>query len=452
MMTVDSIRRQAKALKGNGYDETIKRLRMCYANKQDALLCEALQKKYPRTWHKMDRVPIALVPHVAETDATVYAMPAQRGLTFNDNTADGIQQATQDMWQAHLRAAKIDSFMSQAEGVLAIAGTVFVRLSWHAARNCIALQCLWPCDVDVVPDDNFDGNADTIKALVFEHTRNAQNKSDARLEVWQKTDNPATPWLYELQDGKGTVIQASAAKRLPFVMMHKRLTNGAPVVDADEDLLAQAMALSVSATYLQDIAGKQAHTDRVYKGNKAPANMIAGTGQIVPIGKDEDLYALNYSPNFEGALQVQHSALRTLALTRQQPPDAYTVGEQLVMSGVSRLIANQPSIRATQKRAAILAQIETEHLLPLMTAIISDNNEGSIFAAHAQYIAGYVCKPSIESEVITSAERNELTLRMLAEGLLTRAQALVRLGAAPTLEAAEAMLPPPVDPLAIGGV
>ena len=151
----------------------------------------------------------------------------------------------------------------------------------------------------------------------------------------------------------------------PFVAIHKRLTNGAPVVPADEDLNAAAMAISVTVTNLADVVDQQSHADRVYKGNKSP-QFTGGTSSLVQIGPDEDLTTLSYPTEVEQGQNFSDFLVKLLAVTRQQPADAYTTSTREVLSGVSRLIANIPATRAAAKRVELFKDMEQRRLLPLL--------------------------------------------------------------------------------------
>ncbi len=182
-------------------------------------------------------------------------------------------------------------------------------------------------------------------------------------------------------------------------------------------------AINIGATNLNFILDMQAHNTLSYEGDSRE-DLVGGPGKVISIAPGERLSVLDYNPKIAELGQVNSNLVKTLASTRRQSPDAYSIDKQAPESGIARQISNLPYMKALKERQHFARQMEHD-LYPVYAEIHNAYHTSSplpIDNASIRFV------PNDEPEIQDPQAHLQKVVTGLNENLITKERAAVELG------------------------
>lgn len=436
-----------------GYRSRMVQRRKRYLGQQRSIIESALRARFPQTFQRMPVAGLNFMRLVAAQDAGVYAEPPERYLVEENGEREPPEMPEAAAFAALLDQSGLDAFMVEAERSALAMLTMFVRGQW-AKRDAedpgrAALQLFWPSDVGVVCHASDPTDFERALLLVAEVASPAGPQGKARwYEVWSRSVEDDElgapirwgPWMRHVVSDAGDALFAGGdnravweAERWPWACLQVGQPSGSVFVDAEHDLDDVVDSLNVWRSNEQYTLEMQGHTQLVYAGHTSEATeLVVGPDAIAKVGPDETLTPVDLNPKLQDMREARKLALRELAATRQNSPDAYATEPGPPMSGISRAIANQPHEQRLAELRHTFRRFEERQLLPMLQAL-----HNAFAPANAPAITG---TPRMTPRRPPQLEDPEAKVRRLqAEvdaGWITPAQAAVDAGRYPSVDAA----------------
>lgn len=436
-----------------GYRPRMMQRRQRYLGKQRSLVESALRSRFPQTFQRMPVAALNYMRLVASQDAGVYAEPPERFLVDEEGGRVAADDPEGIALAALLDDAGVDAFMVEAERAALAMLTLFVRGQW-SKRDAedpgrAGLQLFWPSDVGVVCHPSNPTDFERAMLLVAEVAGPTGPQGGTRwYEVWSRTvdeDDMGAPlrwgqWTRHVVSDKGDALFAGGdnralwqAERWPWACLQIGQPSGSVFVDAEHDLDDVVDALNVGRSNESYTLEMQGHTQLVYAGHTSETTeLVIGPDAIAKVGPNETLSPVDMNPKLEDMREARKLALRELAATRQNSPDAYATEPGPPLSGVSRAIANQPHEQRLAELRHTFRLFEERQLLPMLQSL-----HNAFAPADAPEISG---KPRMTPKKGAQLEDAEAKVRRLqAEvdaGWITPAQAAVDAGRYANVDAA----------------
>lgn len=436
-----------------GYRARMTQRRQRYLGKQRSLIESALRARFPQTFQRMPVAGLNYMRLVAAQDAGVYAEPPERYLLEESGERADAEESYAVAFADLLEQAGVDVFMVEAERAALSMLTLFVRGQW-TKRDAedpghASLQMFWPSDVGVVCHPSDPTDFDRAMLLVAEVASPAGPQGRARwFEVWSRTVTddelgaPVSwgPWTRHVVSDQGDAMFAGTdnravweADRWPWACLQIGQPSGSVFVDAEHDLDDVVDQLNVWRSNEQYTLEMQGHTQLVYAGHTTETTeLVIGPDAIAKVGPEETLTPVDLNPKLEDMREARKLALRELAATRQNSPDAYATEPGPPLSGISRAIANQPHEQRLAELRHTFRRFEERQLLPMLVSL-----HNAYAPAEAPAIYG---SPRMTPRRPAQLEDPEAKVRRLqAEvdaGWITPAQAAVDAGRYPSVDAA----------------
>jgi|GEM_PF-3477221 len=436
-----------------GYRLRMVMRRKRYEGKQRPIVEAALRSRFPNTWQRMPVAPLNWMRLVAAQDAGVYAEPPERYLLTSEGQRVDAEDAEATAFAALLEDAGLDSFAVQMERAALSLLTVFVRGTWTkrdaADPGHASLSLFWPSDVGVVCHASAPSDVDRALLLVAEIAGPGGVQSRTKwYEVWSREvvedvmGAPVSwgPWVRHVVSSEGDALFAGGddaaiwpAERWPWACLQVGQPSGSVFVDAEHDLDDVVDSLNVWRSNEQYALELQGHTQLVYAGHQSETNeLVVGPDAIAKLGPSETLTAVDLNPKLAEMREARKLALRELASTRQNSPDAYATEPGPPLSGVSRRIQNAPHDQKLAELRHTFRRFEESQLLPMLVSL-----HNAFARAEALAISGV---PRMQPRKPPDFEDPEAKVRrLLAEvdaGWMTPAQAAVDAGRYPSVDAA----------------
>jgi hypothetical protein len=436
-----------------GYRARMMQRRQRYLGKQRSLIESALRARFPQTFQRMPVAGLNYMRLVAAQDAGVYAEPPERYLIEDAGERADPEEPEAAAFADLLEQAGVDVFMVESERAALSMLTLFIRGQW-SRRDAedpghASLQMFWPSDVGVVCHPSDPTDFDRAMLLVAETASPAGPQGRARwFEIWSRTvvddelGAPVSwgPWSRHVVSDQGDAMFAGTdgravweADRWPWACLQIGQPSGSVFVDAEHDLDDVVDTLNVWRSNEQYTLEMQGHTQLVYAGHTTETTeLVIGPDAIAKVGPEETLTPVDLNPKLQDMREARKLALRELAATRQNSPDAYATEPGPPLSGISRAIANQPHDQRLAELRHTFRRFEERQLLPMLQAL-----HNAYAPANAPAITG---SPRMTPRRPAQLEDPEAKVRRLqAEvdaGWITPAQAAVDAGRYPSVDAA----------------
>lgn len=436
-----------------GYRARMTQRRQRYLGKQRALVEGALRARFPQTHQRMPVAPLNFMRLVASQDAGVYAEPPERFIVDEEGGRVAADDPEGMAFAALLDVAGVDAFMVEAERAALAMLTLFVRGQWMKRDaddpGRAGLQLFWPSDVGVICHPSNPTDFERAMLLVAEVAGPTGPQGGVRwFELWSRTvdeDDMGAPlrwgpWTRHVVSDKGDALFAGGdaravweADRWPWACLQVGQPSGSVFVDAEHDLDDVVDALNVWRSNEQYTLELQGHTQLVYAGHTSETTeLVVGPDAIAKVGPNETLSPVDMNPKLQDMREARKLALRELAATRQNSPDAYATEPGPPLSGVSRAILNQPHDQRLAELRHTFRLFEERQLLPMLQAL-----HNAFAPADAPAITG---TPKMTPRRPAQLEDPEARVRRLqAEvdaGWITPAQAAVDAGRYASVDAA----------------
>ena len=421
------------------YDGLVTGIRHRYDGAGAQYIKQAIGRRYPSSGDRMPILPFNFIQRVAEVDASVYDWPPSREVFLGADPSPEKQAELDDM----LSRARIDPIMVEAERRVAVAKSVFLRIGWDPVRAAVQLGLYWPSDVMVIPYWSRPSDLSTAVCIMAK-VRSPKGDRKTWWEVWTRPAVPLPdengmpvlgPISVELVSEEGesmlpfgsTDALYEEGLPMPWVALYSALPQGSPFAQPDRDLPTITDEINVGWANLLLTSDYQAHDEVVYKTNREVTGMIAaGPGQAHKIGTDEDLQVLTHSADLASQFTILDRATKTLAVTRGQPEDAYSVDGGQVLSGVSRKIKNLPATKRRMQQSWFAVYFEETALLPGMAAVSDMYGQTSILDDAGEVSFRVTVNDEPEFEEPDAKQRRVLELK--DANLLSEAEVMVELG------------------------
>tara|TARA_Y100000361_G_scaffold113819_1_gene104235 strand:- start:81 stop:1568 length:1488 start_codon:yes stop_codon:yes gene_type:complete len=432
---LDQMFEQANKWKPSGYDTEMKRRRDYYEGKQGSWLRQALAQRYPSTFNDMSQVALNYAKLIADVDAAVYDHQPERKLTVDLQPLDDQDPVAKEYYRITSEAA-LNVALAECERRLMLMNTMFIHVRYDYNRNAPCLELFYPQDVWVIPDPANPTSLEDSYALMARVVSREGIQSGVQtyciyyrsIEMTETGEKVKGPWKSEFVTEEGHVEQIYRDNlvphgMLPFVIWRNGLADGTIYRDADNDLLDTIDAINVNFTNLTYVLDMQAHSMLAYEGDSRE-NLVGGPGKVISYAPGENLSVLDFNPKLKDMEGINNNLIKTLASTRRQSPDAYSIDQQPPESGVARQIANMPYIKALRERQFYAEEME-QSLYPLLVAVNNIYTDGAYIDSEKyalQWTAGE--DPSFEDETSKTAR----IMMALDQGLISKERAAFELG------------------------
>ncbi len=435
-----------------GFDTEVSIRRDYYNGKQVPHLKKRLRDMFPATHSKIPPVALNFVRLYCETGAAVFDYPPEfwvewEEATPTDEGGEIVESVRIDEMDpvAALFADVIEScalvpFLAMVERKTIAAGNALVRVGWDAVSKTVALSHFWPNDVMIAVHPSRPeslSHAFALAARIASPNGVASGQGEV-WEVWRREfsedENGSPifgPWMVShiTSGGDSSKMGADIAmeselgdgETLPWAIARIELPSGSPWVDTDGDVIAIQDAINISQSNEQYISAMQAHTEKVYSGNDTEQK-VGGPGKIMQIAAGESLTTLDYNPKLDALQRGRSQLIQHFGRTKRQSPDAYTAENGNVLSGVSRMIANEPQEKA-RIEAVAMARPFVDNLLGLVVAVHDHHADTKIGDA-----VKAAWKPAQRPGFEDPAAKQGRIHADMAKGLISKARAVVELG------------------------
>ena len=432
---LDDLMQQAQKWKPSGYDKQMIMRRDYYEGKQAQWLVPALRKRYPNTFSDMSIITLNYAKLIADVDAAVYDHRPERQLAFDGVPLDGQDPQAKEFARITGQAS-MNVVLAEAERRLMLMDTIFLHVKYDFHKQAPALEVFYPQDINIIPDPaNPTSLQDALCVIARVVGPDGITDAENHYVIYYRDftidhDGQGVKggWRAEgfSSDGKTHEIYPDHIVPfgvLPFVVWTNGIADGTIFRDADNDLLAALDAISVNLTNLTYVLDMQAHSMLAYEGDSRE-NLIGGPGKVISFGAGESLSVLDFNPKLKEMEQINNNLIRTLASTRRQSPDAYSIDQRPPESGVARQIANLPYMKALKERQHYAEQMEMA-LFPLMCTINNAYGDGPTID-HERYDMKWIAgdDPNFEDPL----QQSTRVLMAMNEGLISKERAAFELG------------------------
>tara|TARA_R110000824_G_scaffold28637_4_gene96021 strand:- start:2008 stop:3492 length:1485 start_codon:yes stop_codon:yes gene_type:complete len=426
---------QAEKWKPAGYDMEMLRRRDYYEGKQAQWLMPALRKRYPNTAADMSIITLNYAKLIADVDAAVYDHRPERQL-LNDNIPLEPDDPQAKEYARITEQAAMNVVLAESERRLMLMDTIFLHVRYDFHKQAPVLEVFYPQDINIIPDPNNPTSFDDILCLIARVVGpDGVNDSSSHFVVYYRDfqddhdgQGVKGPWKAERFSTDGTTQQIYPDHIvpfgvLPFVVWRNGIADGTIFRDADNDLLDALDAISVNLTNLTFVLDMQAHSMLAYEGDSRE-DIVGGPAKVISIAPNERLSVLDFNPKLKEMEQVNNNLIKTLASTRRQSPDAYSIDQRAPESGVARQIANMPYMKALKERQFYAQQME-QALYPIFCTINNAYGDGPTID-HERW--GFRWIAGNEPDFTDPAQETTRVMVALDQGLISKERAAFELG------------------------
>jgi hypothetical protein len=487
------LKRAAQAWKPDGYDTDQIERRHYYEGKIEQCLRTHMRKRFRLTADHMPLVDSNWAWLVAVNGAAVYDYPPTRHLERDgdkiDPDAEPVEgepaQAPDDIKRAEdfaqmLKEAHLETVMAEAERRTVLAKTSFLKIHSDALTSIATgkppvtkVTSFWPCDVLVIPHPSNPAELATAVCVMLRVAgENGCADGSTTWEVWTRdyqedesgnvlafgpwsadkvveqtvkvrvgtsdqweTKVKITPIIWRTVAGASTDVYP--CKTLPIVEWHAGVAQGSPFLDQGRNLINTFNNINADRSSEKFAVDMNAATPIIRKTDEPqPRDIALGPGMLTSVRVGDDIVPVPVTADFAGIRAAAQAGLDEMALEQRQAPSSYNAEMGGAPStGIALQIKNEPQTKA--RIEAMARAIEVESRLLAVMAEVHDYWRGtSIVDDGITFCMVPQDPPSYES----SAEVAKEAIDLETAGLISRAEARVRIGASRTIEDAKLAL------------
>lgn len=432
---LDELQEQAEKWKPAGYDSEMTRRRDYYEGKQAQWLMPALRKRYPNTAQDMSIITLNYAKLIADVDAAVYDHRPERQLLNDDIPLEPDDPQAKEFARI-TEQASLNVVLAEAERRLMLMDTIFLHVRYDFHKQAPQLEVFYPQDINIIPDPNNPTSFDDILCLIARVVGpNGVNDTNNHFVVYYRDfqddhdgQSVKGPWKAERFSTDGTTTELYPDHIvpfgvLPFVVWRNGISDGTIFRDADNDLLDALDAISVNLTNLTFVLDMQAHSMLAYEGDSRE-NIVGGPAKVISYAPGENLSVLDFNPKLKEMEMINNNLIKTLASTRRQSPDAYSIDQKPPESGVARQIANMPYMKALKERQHYAQQMEMA-LYPILCTINNAYGDGPTID-HERWAMRWIAGNDPDFE--DPGQETTRIMVALDQGLISKARAAFELG------------------------
>lgn len=373
-----------KAAKPALFDATVSGLGQRYRGDQHDIIEAKLQERYPHS-SQMPINPVNWLAFWARSDAGVYVVEAERFLEDGGVAVDP-KEARAKAWARALEDLGISTLMPELERrALTGVKSAVVEIGWSKVDNDDEGQpfanIYWPSDVIVLCHPSAPKSDRAIMVCGLRQTPSTAAPDDHTWLIWSRTctenadGTVATwaPWTTVRISTDGSSPEAPReypGARLPILFLRLEQSDGSFWPTPERDTLIQVDELNIGRSNQQHTVDLQGHGQGVYGGSFLEADEIPmGPDRWIKVGPGETITAVNFNPEIEAMDASRAQALREVAVSRSNNPDAYATTPTVASSGISRKIANLPHDNRIRELRPIFRRFEELLQLALLQVL-----------------------------------------------------------------------------------
>ena len=374
----------AKVRKPAGLDDVSAGVQLRYRGKGASAVASALAKEFPET-RGMPITSINWLRLLARLDAGVYVVPSDRWID-----ADGTRIKDDDdrakLWAWALRKSRTHVQMAEAERrALLPPGCLFGQTVWiRPPGDPIGYprtDLYWPHDVEVLCHKD----APTTWAYRYMVAlRQAPPDTTAKgtwWRVWSREppddiDAPWGDWHSVLVSTAGDQMGSQAepvryeGKTLPVFIVQLTDAEGSVFTDEDSDLIDVVDDLNKRRSNESFVIGLQGHDQMWMSGTTEQGTKKGGPDTVITVPPGERMEVLSFNPALSEMRESRKQAMRELAISRTNSPDAYATEPGPPLSAASKRISNIAHDTRIAEQSTLMQAIEEDDEGPL--AILLD--------------------------------------------------------------------------------
>ncbi len=442
---------------GTHYDDHVRKRRLLYEKKTEAVLDDWLRKTYPHTHQRMTKLGVSTLRLSADLDATTYDRVSRRWIERSgkmllsdaivDEKGNVLEEANPAALQFDrmVRRAKMDSVMLEGERRVNVTHSQPLRIDVDHVNERLVLRPFWPCDVWIVPFAPWADSLDYALAVITRVSGGAgavDTKESRRYLLEVRSIETAGGdvafgnWRRMFFDEEGNVWAPPEGVEwdlpLPMTMWHLGIPDG-PFIDMNRDDVRFELANAESWTNLFFILQMQAHDETWLETESTKKrSLVVGPGAFNQGRPGEKYSTITRNPKIREYLDVIDAFARVKAKAQRQSEDSLSKEPSAPMTGVSRLIKDRHAEKAARERELYAIQHEQEQLLERM-ARIHDRFFGTTIHNDANV---YRMAPDAPPAYEDPTARDTRIDKAVANGEISRARGAVMKGLYPDESAA----------------
>lgn len=356
-----------------------------YSGNQRGIVAAALRAEFPNTQH----MPVAAINWMrllARLDAGVYVVPSDRWLEREGGARLGEDDDATKLWAWALRKSRLHVQMAEIERrTLLPPGCHFGHVVWvRPPGDPIGyprIDLYWPHDVVVLCHQE----APTTWAYRYVVAlRQASPDTDTAGEWWRiysrepppSLDGEWGPWLEVFASTEGDQMGEAAKPTpvdgniLPVFLASLTDAEGSVFTFEDSDLLDVVDDLNKRRSNESFVIGLQGH-DQLWTNGMTEAELVkGGPDTVMKTTPQATIGVLSFNPALAEMRESRKHAMRELAISRANSPDAYATEPGPPLSAASKRISNIAHDTKIAEQATLMQAIEEDSEGPL--AILAD--------------------------------------------------------------------------------
>lgn len=375
----------ARKRKPVGLDDASVAVQQRYHGRGASAVSQALAKEFPET-RGMPVTSINWLRLLARLDAGVYVVPSDRWLDDDKGARIKDDDDRAKLWAWALKKSRTHVQMAEAERrALLPPGCLFGQVVWIKPPGdpigYPRMDLYWPNDVEVLCHKD----APTTWAYRYVVALRQASPDLATKGDWWRVWSREPPDDIEGQWGDWHSVLVSTAgdqmgtqaepvkyvgKTLPVFLVTLTDAEGSVFTYEDADLVDVVDDLNKRRSNESFVIGLQGHDQMWMSGTTEQGVKKGGPDTVMQVPPGERMEVLSFSPALSEMRESRKQAMRELAISRTNSPDAYATEPGPPLSAASKRISNIAHDTRIAEQATIMQAIEEDSEGPL--AILLD--------------------------------------------------------------------------------
>lgn len=381
-----AVLKAAKERKEPGFDQASVASQHRYKGRQRDAVAGALAKRFPNT-PDMPVAAINWMQLIARLDAGVYVVPPDRFLEEEDGTRVENDDPRGKLWQWALRKARFHAQMAEAERrALIPPGVVVGQVVWLKPPGDPVgyprIDLYWPHHVEVICHPMAPTSFEFAYVVAMRQASPDPSSKGEWYRVWSREppdhiDGEWGRWTCALVSTEGDQVAEVGGPEnyegsiLPVFLLQLSDPEGFPFSLRDTDLIDIVDDLNERRSNESYVIGLQGHNQLWTDDVKEMGQVKTGPDSLLQVMPGSQVGVLSYNPALSDMRESRKLALRELAISRGNAPDAYTTepGQQMV-SGVAKRIQNLTHDTRVAEQALLMQDFEEREALRVLLDVM----------------------------------------------------------------------------------
>jgi hypothetical protein len=356
-----------------------------YRGNQRKIVETALGREFPET-RNMPIAAINWMRLLARLDAGVYVVPSDRWLEDAAGKRLPDEDEASKLWAWALKKARLHVQMAELERrALLPPGCHFAQVVWVKPPGdpigYPRIDLYWPHDVLVLCHKDAPTTWAYRYVVALRQASPDPSKQGDWWRVWSREpaddlDGEWGPWQSVLVSTEGDQMGKSAepvpydGTILPVFLVQLTDAEGSVFSNEDTDLLDVVDDLNKRRSNESFVIGLQGHDQMWQSGTSETGAKKGGPDAILQVPPGERMEVLSFNPALAEMRESRKQAMRELAISRANSPDAYATEPGPPLSAASKRISNIAHDTKIAEQAVLMQSIEEDDEGPL--AILAD--------------------------------------------------------------------------------